>query len=306
MQLINQEKIQENVGKRKKMFFKQLITTTALLITHSHSTNAIVMRCEFQMFKSELDHIPESYTCTAVQFETTFKDRTLQSVTGLHDVGKSNADVKMLYMFKQNCRYIPRNISSFFPNLEVLYIKDSNLQHLLSGDLDGLTNLLVFDVSFNPIDYIGTDFFTGHSSILVLSFHECHIKKIGPGAFDDLMNLTEIHLHNNYCIDLNLKFWHIDLRKFVFGVFYAECNGYFLTVKSKDEEVCLENLRNQLDLLEDENLIEDESNDINRISSSFPSVLLTFTIFSSFLSILMCLMLCKIYKNLSPDRKSVV
>lgn len=219
---------------------------------------------------------------------------------GLHDADKNDKDIKMLFMYKENCQYIPRNISGFFGNIDVLYIKDSNLQHLMTGDLDGLNSLSTFDVSYNPIDHVGEDFFTGHSSIKIISFYACHIKQIDFGAFDSLTNLQEVNLQYNVCHDGLLK------RTFsgfsVFTAIYLTCQGRGLTLKSKVEEECLDDLKKSIDLLENEDHIEETFSDIKRAlsPSSFPTVLLTFTLLSILVLIVISVIVFKVYKFISP------
>lgn len=259
---------------------------------------AVQMHCEFSTFSPMSWYISPRYTCTAVNFETTFKDRILNNVMGLHDSGKTDTDIKMLFMYKENCHYIPRNISGFFKNIDILYIKDSNLQHLMTGDLDGLNNLSTFDVSYNPIDHVGEDFFKGHSSIKIISFYECHIKQIDFGAFDSLTNLKEVSLEHNYCHDGVLK-RALSVHT-AFSAIYLICQGNGLTLKANVEEKCLDDLRKSIDILEEENIIDKKSNGIAKKSFSFPSILLTFTLFNSFVLIVLCIIIFKVYQFVSP------
>lgn len=258
------------------------------------------MHCEFSVFSPMSWYISPRYTCKAVNFETTFKDRILNNVMGLHDSDKNDKDIEMLFMYKENCQYIPRNISGFFADINVLYIKDSNLQHLMTGDLDGLNKLSTFDVSYNPIDHVGEDFFTGHSSIKIISFYACHIKQIDFGAFDSLTNLQEVNLQYNYCHDGLLKQSFSDFNVFI--PIYVTCQGRGLTLKSKAEGECLQNLKKSIDLLENEELTAEKSSDIKRelSPSSFPIVLFSFTLLSILVLIMMSVIIFKVRKFISP------
>lgn len=130
----------------------------------------------------------------------------MTAITGQHEEIKSNDDVKQLMIKKQACPYLPLNIGSFFKNLEIFYVMNSNVYHLLKGDLEGLTQLKIFDVSHNPIEQLGRDFFEGHASIEVISFYDCHLKLIDPTALDPLKNLSEAYFNMNSCIDFSDKF----------------------------------------------------------------------------------------------------
>jgi hypothetical protein len=280
------------------IIFSQLTLDIAIAAMIINSVIAVQMHCEFSTFSPMSWYISPRYTCTAVNFETTFKDRILNNVMGLHDYGKADIDIKMLYMYKENCHYIPRNISGFFKYIDVLYIKDSNLQHLMTGDLDGFNGISTFDVSYNPIDHVGEDFFKGHSSIRIISFYACHIKQIDFGAFDSLTNLKEVSLEHNYCHDGVLK---RALDANAFTAIYLTCQGNGLTLKSKVEKECLDDLRKSIDILEDEDFTVDESTDtVKTHLPSFPSILLTFTLLSCLILIVMCMILFKAYQFVSP------
>lgn len=162
--------------------------------------SAVIIDCEFKHLSS---HWGVDYACSPLNFRTTLDDRNVTQVKGLHDAGKKNEDVKKLFVKKQSCHYLPLNIGSHFINLETLYIMNSNVQHLLDGDLDGLTNLRVFDVSHNPIQQLGENFFKGHDTIEVISFYDCHLKMIHPSSLNPLKNLREAHFQQNVCIDIH-------------------------------------------------------------------------------------------------------
>lgn len=161
--------------------------------------DATILECEFKTYDDT--HWGTRYTCIAKNFKTTLSDRTITEVKGVHGYGKTNADVKRLFIKKQSCSFLPQNIASHFPNLEILYVMNSNVQHLFDGDLDGLTNLKVFDVSHNPVEQLGKDFFKNCVSIEKISFYDCHLKVIDAKALDPLVNLKLGVFDNNVCFD---------------------------------------------------------------------------------------------------------
>jgi len=100
----------------------------------------------------------------------------------------------------QNVPYLPHNVGKFFPNLETFYVMRSKVQHLIIGDLDGLDNLIHFDVSHNPVELIEKEYFKNHTKLRKFSFHDCHLKKIEKGAFDGLNSIEFLDLSYNDCI----------------------------------------------------------------------------------------------------------
>lgn len=120
---------------------------------------------------------------------------------GIHIDGKGDDDVEKVLVEYQYCPYLPTNLGSYFRNLEILYVMKSNVMHLAHGDLDGLTKLRIFDVSYNPIKRLHKDYFKGHATIEIISFYDCKLRFIEKGALEPLVNLKEGHFQYNECID---------------------------------------------------------------------------------------------------------
>jgi hypothetical protein len=174
-----------------------LILTTTLIFTLS-VTNAIVLKCDFKV--KTIDDEP-LYTCDSDNFRTLAKDRNVSRVTGVHTLGRSDESVKRLMIEKEFCRQLPLGIGEFFKKLEFLYVRDSNVQYLQKGDLDGLKTLKTLDLSHNPIDYLTADVFEGQESIRRIVFWGCHLRYIDPNVLEPLINLREALFDDNICID---------------------------------------------------------------------------------------------------------
>ena len=168
------------------------------LLTLSKTIRSINLQCNFE---DQVTVYGYEYSCVAKNFRTTLNDRNVTEVRGIHAQNSSNHNVKQLMIEKQTCTYLPLNIGSFFTYLEILYVMNSKVQHLIKGDLDGLNNLKVFDVSHNPIEELKADFFIKSLSIQTVSFNDCHLKFIDPAALDLLVNLDHAIFTNNICID---------------------------------------------------------------------------------------------------------
>lgn len=172
------------------------VTIASLLMLQK--TGGVVLECEFKDLYTQYGSF---YTCIAKNFRTELNDRTVTEIKGNHRTGMSNDDVKMFYMKKQPCPYLPLKAGSYFPNLEAIYFIKSNIQHLLSGDLDGLTKLKIFDIQQNPVEVLGRDFFQGQDKIKQISFLDCHLRFIDVEALEPLVNLVDANFRTNKCID---------------------------------------------------------------------------------------------------------
>jgi hypothetical protein len=160
----------------------------------------LVLDCEFKAYRGWHGSF---YTCFANNLQTSFDDRIVTDIKGAHEANKTNDDVKQLMIKKQYCPYLPLQLATFFKNMEVYYVMNSNVRHLMTGDLDGLDKLEIFDVSHNPVEQLGGDFFKGHTSIHTISFYDCHLKSIDPKALDPLVNLEDAYMSMNVCIDMD-------------------------------------------------------------------------------------------------------
>lgn len=159
---------------------------------------AITLHCNF---KPHLSYWGSNYACIAENLTTTELNRTVTAINGTHLKGQSNDYVTMVMIQHQNCPVLPINLGEHFKNLKVLYVMKSHVESLTNKDLEGLTKLKIFDVSYNPIRKLHKDYFTGHESIEIVSFYDCSLNFIEKGALEALTNLKEGHFQYNECVD---------------------------------------------------------------------------------------------------------
>lgn len=155
------------------------------------------------------------YECIAQNLTTSFEDRSITKVIGDHTIGKFSSNVTDLTIHMQNTPFLPLNLGAHFPNLRVYRIHKSNVQHLMTGDLNGLKKLKVFSVSKNPIKQLGHEFFNEMSQLKLVDFEHCHLKRIDAEAFDKLINLVALDLTYNDCIDVSSHFEFLGIKKLI-------------------------------------------------------------------------------------------
>ncbi|KAL7030075.1 hypothetical protein ACKWTF_006503 [Chironomus riparius] len=219
-------------------FFILIIVVFNIDLSHQ-----LTLQCDF---KVETTYLGTKYGCLVKGLTTTLKDRKIIKIVGNHQIGKSNDDVKLLFMKFQNVPYLPQNVAEFFPNLETFYVMKSNVQHLITGDLVGLDDLIHFDVSHNPIESIKSNFFENKTKLTKISFHDCHLKKIEKGAFDGQSSIQLLELNYNDCVSgkypstQSYYYRTTPLREFLVDV-YDKCTGAGRVLK-EDELIkeCIE------------------------------------------------------------------
>lgn len=157
------------------------------------------MECKFD-YQPTFWHKSE-YTCIAQSFETSKTNRTITEIRGTHKNGKTNDNVESLFVVDANCPYLPLNVGSYFKNLKTMIVMKSQVKYLTNEDLKSLSNLEVFDISYNPITRLERGFFDGRQTLKKISFYYCDLKLVDATALDALVNLHEAHFQYNRCID---------------------------------------------------------------------------------------------------------
>ena len=169
------------------------------------SIDAITFNCKYEM---KYPDYQKQYTCVAENLRTEYKNRDVVSVGGSHETGMTNSNINKLDIYKQSCPFLPKNLGTHFKNLEYLKATNTNLKFLIDGDLDGLNMLRSFDVSWNPIEELGRNFFNGQTKIEFVSFFYCHLKVIDPKALLPLVSLESANFFDNVCISLHITEKH--------------------------------------------------------------------------------------------------
>lgn len=146
-----------------------------------------------------------AYTCSAVDLIVQASNETVDEVTGTHEAGKTNGDVKKLNIAQQVCFFIPRGFEKFFPNLEGLRIAQSKLIRLRQFDLSVHPKLRNCDMFNNWLDVIDTDIFAKNLDLEYLYFGDNQIRAIGVDILKPLRKLKKVVFQGNACIRENAE-----------------------------------------------------------------------------------------------------
>lgn len=160
-------------------------------------SNSIILDCTYQI--QTLWNIQNIYVCTA-RVIVVGDLRNVTDVSQNHMTGRTNDDVKGISIRGQTLRFVPRNIDAFFPNIESLFVQQSQIQELFSKDLKNLPNLREVNMDGNLIEVISADLFEENQNITGISFSLNPMKHIDYKAFEKLPNLTTLFFSNSLCI----------------------------------------------------------------------------------------------------------
>lgn len=163
---------------------------------------AIQFDCNFAMIVPWKSVIPTRYACTARVINSS--SESLESVTGSHETGKSNEDVKYLFIIDQFLKNFPGGIVDFFKNVDALDIRQSALISISANDLRPFPSLLYLDLHGNELTSIDEDLFKYTPNLKLVSLFRNQIRHIGRNFVNNLNSLVVLYPHRNPCIPVEM------------------------------------------------------------------------------------------------------
>lgn len=179
---------------------KLVIKGVLIFIAVFSAVQGVSFQCAFSNF-NWIDSGGLLYTCTAT-VSIAGDDTTLNSVTGTHMSGRTNANVTALTVshFKL-LETIPENIQRFFPNLRLLQWYNGTISRLSPVDLQQFPNLQTLNLQLNPIVILDAALFQGTQRLQWISFSDNLLENIGYDLLTDLSELTSAFFSRNPCIN---------------------------------------------------------------------------------------------------------
>lgn len=120
------------------------------------------------------------------------------SVSGSHQIEKSDLDVLGLSMPSQNVQYFPRNIAAFFPNLIAFYFINNSISSVSQDHFADFPNLEYVDIQSNSLTSLDSNLFAGLNSLKLIRLQSNNIMNIGHDFV--LPNTGEVNFNSNTCI----------------------------------------------------------------------------------------------------------
>jgi hypothetical protein len=128
---------------------------------------------------------------------------TVTNVTGTHSAGKTNEDVKAVYIIGNGLSFVPRGLTSFFPNLIGYYMHYTTFDALNGDELDQFGEKLVwFGVQNSNLTTISSRLFDSTPNIAHVFFGSNKIQRVGRDLFTavNVAQLGYIYFYDNPCI----------------------------------------------------------------------------------------------------------
>lgn len=145
------------------------------------------------------------YSCDVYHLRIKNANRTIDEVKGEHGRGKSNSDVKAIFINDKTCHFVPKGIGRFFKNLENLQIRNSVLSEIAKEDLRPFTKLIGLWLDGNNLKFLEADLFECSQNLQFIDFRNNRIQSISADVLDPILNLRQILFSGNVCISSNAR-----------------------------------------------------------------------------------------------------
>lgn len=164
------------------------------------------------------------------QYECEFNHITVEDPTqniiigGTHLEGRTDDDVRIVWIRNSNTPFMIQQIFTTFPNLDELYIHNSslasinipesaqlsevyldnnNITRIQNGAFGSQSNLWYLNLRENNIQEIEEDAFLGLSALETLNLIGNHIETLAPRTLHPLTNLTVLDFERNSFTSIN-------------------------------------------------------------------------------------------------------
>lgn len=157
---------------------------------------ANVLQCSYSV-KSTWN-VVNAYTCVG-NIIMTSDSPFITSVSGVHALGRTDADVQVVVIEGQNIRFFPRGLVSF-SKLQAISLNSVGISEVTHDDLAQFPNLVQLQLNGNLIDTLRRLTFTSNPNLQFISINDNPLRHIAPSAFDNLSKLSILELRNT-CVN---------------------------------------------------------------------------------------------------------
>ena len=181
-----------------------------MLMTLFGSSNLVGcenLNCEFMV--NYYSVVGTLYSCYVSSLVNSNDNINMDGYSGVHKINKNVNNVKGVFIYNTNTKYIPTNLGSIF-KLTAFAVEYTELVEIRSKDFHNMQNLEYLFLANNRFSFIPRDAFTKITKLKVISLEHNQIKYVRSGLFDKLTNLNEIYFTDNIC--LNKRYGCMDHR----------------------------------------------------------------------------------------------
>ena len=139
--------------------------------------------------------------CETASLELTSPNQVVTTINGQVGSFYHNQKVEKLHINSRGLRYMPKGIDKFFPDLEALWIENSELKTIKQADFKSFPKLKEVYMVNNKIEKLDSNLFQLNPELRALQFNANKIKIIGRNILSPLLKLDQADFSLNDCIN---------------------------------------------------------------------------------------------------------
>lgn len=156
------------------------------------------MRCDFA---TEYWPYKAGKICETASLVITSPNQIITSVNGQVGSFYHSQMVEKLHINSRGLQYMPKGLDQFFPDLEAIWIENSELKVIEQEDFKNFRNLKDLYMVNNKIEKLDSDLFQFNPELRAIQFNANKIKVIGRNILSPLTKLDQADFSNNDCIN---------------------------------------------------------------------------------------------------------
>lgn len=161
----------------------------------------VTVHCKFDL-RSTMSN--QSYCCE-VKNQAIIISTTFNNTSNKHSPGKTNRDVRSVFINVCRMTLIPESLGQTFSNLMNLYINNSYLRSITKFDLVHFEQLERIHIIGNDIEFLPGDLFEFTRNVKYIQFGQNKIKYIGPKILEGL-DVRSVSFSGN----VNINCWYYE------------------------------------------------------------------------------------------------
>lgn len=170
-------------------------------LTGNFVASQALLSFDCRFYTSSWSIIGTQYACSA-RVTISNGGNELTGVTGSHQTGRTNSDVKMLVVHDQtHVNQFPGGINNFFPNLIGLEFFNSQIASISAENLRPFPSLQMLNIQKNSLSQLDGNLFAFTPSLKWIGFSDNVIEHIGLNLLSNLNSLSTAFFLGNVCID---------------------------------------------------------------------------------------------------------
>lgn len=175
--------------------------TLCVIFVFIAATSALMLNCEFRVVRWLA--FGENYQCHSEAFYVQ-STPYVTSASGVHLPDKTAEDVVSIHIDNcTNLEYVPLGLLNVFPNLRGIYLEGCGVKSLYGDELNEYPQLTLFALELSPLDYVPGNLFARTPGMVLISFADNKIERVGSNLLKNLNDLSQVYFENNVCTNIN-------------------------------------------------------------------------------------------------------